>query len=62
MSGILFYQLPFILAALLHVDLIKLPISWHVPLSGHDDDLMTLHFMNDSVNDIESTRISIITS
>ena len=32
-----FYQLPFILTAALHVDLINMPISRHVPLSGHDD-------------------------
>ena len=31
-----------------------LSMSWHVPLSGHDD----VHFLNDVINDAESTQKS----
>ena len=52
----MFYQPPLILTALLHDK--TLPISQHVPLSGHQD----IAFLNDVVNDIESTGNSLMTS
>ena len=48
-----FYQSPLILISLLHVDLSHGMCLYHV--------IMTLHFLND-VNDIEPTRILIMTS
>ena len=53
--GKLLYQLPLILTAMLHVDLINVAYLTACVM-------MTLHFLNGIVIDVESTRKSIITS
>ena len=57
-----FYQLSLILNALLHVDLITLPISRHVPLSGHHDIALFEWHRQWHWIDTESDNYVIITS
>ena len=59
LSDIALYQLPLILTALLHVDLINVA---YLMACAFIRFLMTLHFFNDVDNDAESTQNSKITS
>ena len=52
-----FYQLHIILTALIHVDLINV-----ASCMCFYQVIMTLHFLNDVINDVESTQKMIITS